>query len=172
MRLRAIITDYASRQAEIRQVRDEVFILEQKVDRAEEFDGRDQLCSHVLVFDDERPVATGRIDLEKGGKIGRVAVLQSYRRQGIGKLAMQQLEAVASEAGAERLEINPPDADPLKSRVPGVQPRIYGSQHPSCKNGTRLATSRLTICGRHAGTVALARLRSGENRDGLPFEGG
>ena len=103
MRLRAIITDYASRQAEIRQVRDEVFILEQKVDRAEEFDGRDQLCSHVLVFDDERPVATGRIDLEKGGKIGRVAVLQSYRRQGIGKLAMQQLEAVASEAGAERL---------------------------------------------------------------------
>ncbi len=103
MQLRAIITDYADHQAEIRQVREEVFVVEQQVDRAEEFDGRDTLCKHVVVFDGDHPVATGRIDAEKAGKIGRLAVLKEYRRRGVGRLAMQQLEAYASAAGIQHL---------------------------------------------------------------------
>lgn len=99
--MRTSISDYDRQQAAIRAIRDAVFIVEQQVDRAEEFDDRDAKCVHVVVFEGEQPIATGRIDLEKGGKIGRVAVLQSQRRRGAGTLVMQALEQVAREYGVE-----------------------------------------------------------------------
>jgi predicted GNAT family N-acyltransferase len=101
--MHTIITDYTSREAEIRLIRDQVFIIEQRVPRDEEFDDRDPLCPHAVVYEQEAAVATGRIDLDKGGKVGRVAVLKSHRRRGVGRLLMQALEQHARQQGAERV---------------------------------------------------------------------
>lgn len=87
----------------IDEVRDEVFVLEQNVDPEEEFDERDRFCTHVVVYNGDIAVATGRLDLEKDGKIGRVAVRKDYRQQGLGRLVMQRLEAFAMEKSAPRL---------------------------------------------------------------------
>jgi predicted GNAT family N-acyltransferase len=80
----------------LRAVRFAVFVDEQNVPAEIEIDDRDPVCAHVLALDErDMPVGTGRIDLEKRGKIGRVAVLASYRRAGIGAALMEALHEVA-----------------------------------------------------------------------------
>lgn len=101
--MNTIITDYLSRERDIRYVRDQVFVIEQEIDRDEEFDDRDPLCIHSVVYENDQPIATGRIDLEKGAKIGRVAVLREYRRRGLGTLIMESLEELAIERAQERV---------------------------------------------------------------------
>lgn len=93
--MNTIITDYLSQEVAIRQIRDEVFVIEQKVDRDEEFDDRDAHCMHALVWMGNLPIATGRIDLAKNGKVGRVAVLKSHRKIGAGRAIMIALEEYA-----------------------------------------------------------------------------
>lgn len=96
--MESLITSYSERVSDIRKVRDAVFLLEQGVPRSEELDDRDAVCQHALVYQSGRPIATGRIDLEKAGKIGRVAVLAERRRCGAGTEIMRLLEQVAREA--------------------------------------------------------------------------
>lgn len=95
--------DFTADFAAIRLVRETVFIDEQRVPRELEFDDRDPLCRHVLAFDGERAVGTGRLDVDYGGKIGRVAVVASHRRSGVGAAIMERLHAIAREAGLPRL---------------------------------------------------------------------
>ena len=83
-----------------------VFVQEQQVPVDIEMDDRDALCIHVLARDKRGPVGTGRIDIEKHGKIGRVAVLPEYREQGMGKALMVALEAIAQQAGLAQVWVN------------------------------------------------------------------
>ena len=101
--MHTIITDYSTHQTEIRRVRDEVFLIEQQISREDEVDDRDLICKHALSFVDSTPVGTGRIDIEKDGKIGRVAVLKEFRRMGIGKSIMSAFEQYAKEAGLPKI---------------------------------------------------------------------
>jgi len=105
-----IRTRYTDSRAGIRLVRDEVFINEQGISAGLEEDGRDDLCLHVLVLDGGAPIGTGRIDPEKHGKIGRVAVLAPLRRQGIGTLIMDELEKIAALEGLERVWFHAQDS--------------------------------------------------------------
>lgn len=68
-----------------RALRRAVFIEEQNVPEAEEWDGLDVDAIHLLAWDGDHPVGTARI-LEKGhiGKIGRVCVLSEARGTGLG----------------------------------------------------------------------------------------
>jgi predicted GNAT family N-acyltransferase len=77
----------------IHAIRFEVFVHEQNVPPELEIDGLDPDCLHALAFDDQKPVATGR--LLHDGHIGRVAVLNPYRNQGIGTAIMKSLIAAA-----------------------------------------------------------------------------
>ncbi len=95
--------DFTADFASIRLVRETVFIDEQRVPRELEFDDRDPLCRHVLAFDGEVAVGTGRLDLGKGGKVGRVAVVAAHRRSGVGAAVMQRLHAIAQEQRQPRL---------------------------------------------------------------------
>lgn len=95
--------DFTADFASIRHVRETVFIHEQRVPRDLEFDERDPLCRHVLVFDGGAAVGTGRLDLDCGGKIGRVAVVATHRRAGVGTAAMERLHALARDAGLPRV---------------------------------------------------------------------
>lgn len=97
------IVDYDVNEREIRFVRETVFIAEQSVSREEEFDGKDPRCTHALARSGGVAVATGRLDLDKNGKIGRVAVLAEFRRQGIGTLIMHRLEQAACKAGLSQV---------------------------------------------------------------------
>lgn len=95
--------DFATDFASIRFVRTAVFIDEQRVPLELEFDDRDPLCRHVLAVDGERPLGTGRLDVGYGGKIGRVAVLESARRGGVGNAIMNRLHEIAREQGLPHL---------------------------------------------------------------------
>jgi predicted GNAT family N-acyltransferase len=95
--------DFTADFASIRHVRETVFIDEQRVPRELEFDDRDPLCLHVLAFDGDAPVATGRLDLGLGGKVGRVAVVATHRRGGVGAAVMERLHALARERNEARL---------------------------------------------------------------------
>jgi len=83
-----------------RAIRREVFIVEQNVPEAEEWDGRDGAAIHLLARDDSgRAVGTARILVEGAtGKIGRVAVLKSARGTGTGaaliRAALDELRAL------------------------------------------------------------------------------
>jgi predicted GNAT family N-acyltransferase len=101
--LRTIRTSYADARADIRSVRDDVFIREQSVPPEIELDDRDEVCRHVVVYRGNTPVGTGRIDLERDGKLGRIAVVASERRSGIGSKVMIELEAIAREEGLDRI---------------------------------------------------------------------
>ena len=70
-------------------IREQVFIQEQNIAAADEWDTQDAISRHFVVFDQAQPVATAR--LLQNNSIGRVAVLKAYRRQGIGKLLMLEI---------------------------------------------------------------------------------
>ncbi len=92
--------------AALEDVRVIVFVQEQRVPMEVEMDDRDAQCIHVLARDKCRPGGTGRIDIAKQGKIGRVAVLPGYRGQGMGQALMVALETVAQQAGLARVWVN------------------------------------------------------------------
>ena len=72
-------------------IRDRVFIQEQHVSLADEWDNKDEIATHFLVFlTDKNPVACARVLCEDNlFHIGRVAVLAEYRNQTIGRQLMQ-----------------------------------------------------------------------------------
>lgn len=98
--------EYRHRQEEIQQIRTEVFVIEQSVPEELEYDDRDELCHHVLALDGDNPVATGRIDLDHDGKIGRVAVLADQRGSGVGEQVMHALYRIARRAGLAQVRLN------------------------------------------------------------------
>ncbi|MEH6472974.1 MAG: GNAT family N-acetyltransferase [Halopseudomonas sp.] len=98
--------DYQQYQVEIQRIRTEVFVIEQSVPEDIEYDDRDVLCHHVLAFDGDIAVATGRIDTDQGGKIGRVSVLDGERSHGIGEQVMQALHRIARRAGLNSVRLN------------------------------------------------------------------
>ena len=98
--------DFTADFTSIRLVREAVFIDEQRVPRELEFDERDPKCRHVLAFDGTAPVGTGRLDLDYGGKVGRVAVLATHRRRGVGIAVMERLHEIARERKLAQLWCN------------------------------------------------------------------
>jgi len=96
--------DWEKLGAQARSVRDPVFIEEQGISEALEHDDRDPQAEHIVLFIDQIPIATGR--LEPKGKIGRVAVLKDYRRQGFGHIVMEHLEAKALKLGLKKVFVH------------------------------------------------------------------
>jgi len=82
--------------AECLRIREQVFIVEQRVPPDMERDEHDSDALHFIALADGRPVATARVVLRDNGasaKIGRVAVCRSHRGFGIGKLLMAAIES-------------------------------------------------------------------------------
>lgn len=71
------------------QLRDEVFVVGQKITAVPEVDGLDLFCSHVRAFLDDRLVGTARIFVDEDPIIvGRVAIHPDVQRTGIGSQMM------------------------------------------------------------------------------------
>lgn len=88
----------------LRSIRRQVFIVEQNVPEELEWDNKDQGCTHILAFSDGKAIGTGR--LTKDGKIGRMAVLGSWRGQGVGGALLSRLVELARLAGLRQCELN------------------------------------------------------------------
>ena len=101
------LADFEDDYAALRDIRFAVFVDEQAVPEEIELDERDPVCTHVLAFgDDGTAVGTGRIDLEQGGKIGRLAVLGAHRRAGVGTALMLELHEIAAARSLGRVWCN------------------------------------------------------------------
>ncbi|MFD1735364.1 GNAT family N-acetyltransferase [Bacillus salitolerans] len=89
-------------------VRREVFIEEQQVPEEEEIDQFEDICTHVVVYDGDKPVAAGRLREydHNVGKMERICVLSSYRGQNLGVLVMNKLEELSKERGYSTLKLN------------------------------------------------------------------
>jgi len=102
MQFKITLTDWEASSDQLRQIRQAVFIDEQKIPPAEEWDELDENSSHVLVLSEKRDaVGTGR--LEPNGKIARLAVVAKYRGRGVGELILKRLIALARERGQRRV---------------------------------------------------------------------
>ena len=97
-------------QADIRHIREQVFINEQNVPVELEWDELDKTSSHLLVTTrGKQPVATARIHMPDGSPaahIGRMSVLPGYRRQGIASEMLSMLIELAMENSCESIELN------------------------------------------------------------------
>lgn len=105
MNLRLTLGDWARQKTDARAVRYEVFVLEQKVPVELEWDDMDAACLHVLVYDESgQAVGTGR--LLPDGHIGRMAVRERARGQGIGGIMLEALMTEARRRGDRCVLLN------------------------------------------------------------------
>lgn len=67
-------------------IRNRVFVLEQNVDAAEEYDEDDQKCTHFIAYYNGEACGTARWRFKDKGiiKLERFAVLKEYRNTGVG----------------------------------------------------------------------------------------
>jgi predicted GNAT family N-acyltransferase len=85
-------------------IRFAVFVEEQGVPREIELDEQDAVSLHAVVFENGKPVATGR--LLPDGHIGRMAVLKDWRNRGIGGLMLQRLMKGAKQRGDKEVALS------------------------------------------------------------------
>jgi len=75
-------------------VRGYVFVIEQAIDWEIEYDGLDDKCVLFTAYIDDLAVGAARL---YKNKVGRVATLKEYRKQGIGAKIMKTIELYAKD---------------------------------------------------------------------------
>jgi YbgC/YbaW family acyl-CoA thioester hydrolase len=92
-----------------RALRSEVFIEEQKIPAALEWDDDDASCEHAVALNRlGQPLATGRL-LRYGtaeARIGRMATIQAVRGSGVGRAVLDALMTVAESRGDRQVRLN------------------------------------------------------------------
>ncbi len=92
---------------DVYKVRREVFIKEQNITPEIEFDGTDRYSISVLLYEDDIPVATGRVILlDELYTIGRISVLKEYRNKQYGRKVVNLLLEKAKELGATSIHLH------------------------------------------------------------------
>lgn len=90
---------------EARQIRIKVFVDEQGFN--EEFDSVDDIATHIVMFDVDKPVATCRFFIKDGSYLlGRIAVIKDYRGKHVGALLMQEAQKEIERRGGKRIVIH------------------------------------------------------------------
>ncbi|WP_459206054.1 GNAT family N-acetyltransferase [Pseudomonas sp. MLB6B] len=97
-KIRVRTADWQQDNAELRRIREAVFVAEQQVPPELEWDADDQSAVHFLALEGDYPVGTARLLAD--GTIGRVAVLKDWRGLKVGDALMQ---AVIREAETRQL---------------------------------------------------------------------
>lgn len=109
--------EYASQAPLLHAIRQTVFVHGQGIDPAMEADAEDAQALHVIARDaDGEPVGTAR--LTTSGRIGRMAVLATHRRQGIAAAMLAWLVEQARSRGLPEVHLHAQlDALPLHARA-------------------------------------------------------
>lgn len=82
-------------QQDAKLIRTQVFICEQGITEADEWDDQDVISQHFVIYDQDQPIATAR--LLQNHSVGRVAVVKAYRGQGIGQMIMLEIISYAQK---------------------------------------------------------------------------
>lgn len=101
--------DYQVDYDELRAIREEVFVAEQKIPPEIEFDAIDSDCYHVIARDNHHH-AIGTARLSPDFKIGRMAVLKDWRGQGVGRALLLALIDRARRSGGNEVTLNAQNA--------------------------------------------------------------
>lgn len=103
-----LVIKLASFSLEMKAIRKVVFQEEQGVEENLEFDGKDEICDHLIAYLDEKAVGTARIRYlsPKTAKIERLAVLSFVRGQGIGKKIMEYALVITASKDVLDVVIN------------------------------------------------------------------
>lgn len=73
-------------------IRNKVFVEEQKVDREEEYDSHEDESHHFLLMKHEQPIGTARWRFTNNGiKLERFAVLKEHRNNGAGSFLVNEV---------------------------------------------------------------------------------
>jgi predicted GNAT family N-acyltransferase len=73
-------------------IRNKVFVEEQKVDRAEEYDRHEDESNHFLLLKNEEPIGTARWRFTDNGiKLERFAILKEHRNGGAGTFLVNEV---------------------------------------------------------------------------------
>jgi predicted GNAT family N-acyltransferase len=103
------ILSWKEAQSLARPVREAVFVHEQGVPFEEEWDEWDASAGHaVATVPDGSPVGTGRLlfGAQGEGRIGRMAVLRSWRGRGVGAALLAGLVELAMHKGMTTIVLN------------------------------------------------------------------
>ena len=88
-------------------IRIRVFVKEQRVPAEIELDADDQRAIHFLATKSAKAVGTARVVMRHGkAKIGRMAVLKTYRRKGIGAALLKRAILAANRLHARRIYLH------------------------------------------------------------------
>ncbi|WP_379160803.1 GNAT family N-acetyltransferase [Paenibacillus sp. sgz5001063] len=88
-------------------IRREVFVEEQGVPLADEFDQYEQDAEHILIYQEEAAVGTARLRIVDGwAKLERICLLAPYRNSGLGSVIIATLEKMAAEQGLRRAKLH------------------------------------------------------------------
>jgi predicted GNAT family N-acyltransferase len=99
------IVDWEAARADARQVREAVFVVEQRVPLEMEWDDLDPVCDHAIARDAAgRAIGTGR--LLPDARIGRMAVLAEWRGRGVGAAILGALVDRARLRGMTRVTLH------------------------------------------------------------------
>lgn len=86
-------------------IRTAVFVEEQSF--KDEFDELDKNCSHIVLYDNNNPIATCRYFLKNGiYHIGRVAILKEYRGKHLGNEIMNIAEQEIKNEGGKKIKVS------------------------------------------------------------------
>lgn len=89
------------------QIREEVFVKEQNVPMELEKDELDPIAQHIVVYENNIPLATGRLVIQDGQYLlGRIAVLKEHRGKGLGDLVVRMLVRRAFDLGAKEVHLH------------------------------------------------------------------
>ena len=89
--LKVEIVKWIDGHTQLKNIREKVFIQEQKVTPELEWDGMDEKAIHFLVFKDEKAIGCARaIVIKSRMQLGRMAVLKEYRGQGAGSTLIEK----------------------------------------------------------------------------------
>lgn len=91
--------------AELRRIRESVFVTEQGVPLELERDGLDIACLHLLARNADGE-AVGAARLAPDGRIGRMAVLPAWRGRGVGRALLDAALALANSLGMDKVELH------------------------------------------------------------------
>ncbi len=93
----------------IQTVRAEVFQQEQGITAELDFDGLDEQCIHLLAQNNDATIGVARLrDVDAGRviKLERLAILASYRNQGLGGEMVSIAMAYAQEQGYQKIRLH------------------------------------------------------------------
>jgi predicted GNAT family N-acyltransferase len=90
------------------EVRRQVFVREQGISEELVFDGHDKEALHMVVKDGQRVIGSARVQFlpDNQAKLERMAILERYRRKGIGKEMLLFLDAVWKDKQVQQVIIH------------------------------------------------------------------